>query len=280
MQQTMSKEFNRPFLTLTSSNYYSAEANRAYQSASVFKGFMQCEAAELAKLSGEWEPNQDPTALLVGNYLHSHFESPEAHQAFLNDHPEILATTGKNRGQPKAPYQVADKMIATLEDDPVFNQIYQGKKELIITGEIGGVKWMGKLDCFADNHKYFADLKTTQDIHKRFWLDDDRRWASFIEAYNYPLQMAVYQELIRQTYDVEAMPIIVAVSKQEPPDKALVDIPQSLLDFWLDKVIELQPHIQAVKDGKELPTRCEQCEYCRATKKLSGITPLEELVGR
>lgn len=241
---------------------------------------MECEAAQLAQLKGEWKPQRDPTALLVGNYLHSYFESPEAHQAFLDEHPEILATTGKNRGQPKAPYQAADKMIQTLETDALFRGLYRGQKELIVTGSIGGVDWKGKLDCYVGSAKepFFIDLKTTKDIHERYWIEETSQWGSFIEKYRYQLQMAVYQELIRQQYDVKARPLIVAVSKQDPPDKAIVEVPQDDLDEWLDRVIQEQDRIQAVKNGEVEPTRCEKCEYCRATKKLSGVVSMYDLI--
>lgn len=239
---------------------------------------MSCEAEALAELTGEWSPDQDETPLLVGNYLHSYFESPYVHGAFKRHHPQMLSSRGPSKGKPKKDYQVADKMIETLESDPVFRQFYQGKKEVIIQGTIGGVDWMGKLDCFSDSHQYFADLKTTQDLQKRFWLEDDHRYGTFIEAYHYPLQMAIYQELVRQQYGDEAMPIIVAVTKQDPPDKALVSLPQDLLDYWLDRVIELQPHIESVKNGEVEPTHCGHCAYCRATKQLTGITQLADLL--
>lgn len=243
---------------------------------------MACEAAELAQLKGEWEPRRDPTALLVGNYLHSYFESPAAHQEFLDEHPEIIATTGKNRGQPKAPYQQADKMIDTLRNDETFNRLYRGEKEAIVTGTIGGVEWMGKLDCFGsgkfkDGTRFFLDIKTTQDIYKKRWVEDNGEYGSFIEAYRYPLQMAVYQELIRQQYKVEAVPLIVAVSKQDPPDKAIVSIPQDLLDYWLRRIKEEQPRIEAVKNGEVEPKRCGHCEYCRTTKKITEITELYKM---
>lgn len=267
---------------LNKANYYSNDANWHYQSATQFKGFMACEAAELAQLKGEWEPRRDPTALLVGNYLHSYFESPAAHQEFLDEHPEIIATTGKNRGQPKAPYQQADKMIDTLRNDETFNRLYRGEKEAIVTGTIGGVEWMGKLDCFGsgkfkDGTRFFLDIKTTQDIYKKRWVEDNGEYGSFIEAYRYPLQMAVYQELIRQQYKVEAVPLIVAVSKQDPPDKAIVSIPQDLLDYWLRRIKEEQPRIEAVKNGEVEPKRCGHCEYCRTTKKITEITELYKM---
>lgn len=232
----------------------------------------------MAELTGEWSPDRDETPLLVGNYLHSYFESPYVHGAFKRLHPQMLSSRGPSKGKPKKDYQVADQMIQTLESDKTFSEFYRGQKEVIIQGTIGGVDWMGKLDCFADNHKYFVDLKTTQDLQKRYWVDDDKRYGTFIEAYRYPLQMAVYQELVRQQYGVEAVPIIAAVTKQDPPDKALVSIPQDLLDYWLSRVGDLQPHIEAVKTGQEEPKHCGHCAYCRATKELTGITPLGELL--
>ena len=272
-QKTSSK------IKLTSSNYYSNEANWQYQSVSIFKNFMKCEAAALAELKGEWQPERDQTPLLVGNYLHSYFESKEAHQEFLNEHgTEILAQSGKNKGKPKKDYQVGDAMIQSLANDEKFVNLYQGQKEVIVKGQIDGVNWMGKLDCFPDNHKYFADLKTTQDLHKKYWLADQARYGTFIEAYNYPIQMAVYQELIRQQYGVEATPLIVAVTKQDPPDKAIISIEQPILDFWLEQVKEMQGHIQAVKNGEAVPTRCGHCDYCRATKKLTGVVDMQTLL--
>lgn len=52
-------------LKLTKDNYFSLEASRQYMSVSQFKGFVPayggCEAASVAKLSGEWvEPKRMP----------------------------------------------------------------------------------------------------------------------------------------------------------------------------------------------------------------------------
>lgn len=265
-------------MKLNRRNYYTDSANWHFQSATWFKKFMSCEAEALAELTGEWNPDRDETPLVVGNYLHSYFESKRVHGQFKRLHPEMISTRGASKGQLKKEFKVADQMIQTLESDPQFKQFYKGKKEVIIQGQIGGVDWMGKLDCFADNHKYFADLKTTKDIQARYWIDEDRRYGTFIEAFHYPLQMAVYQEMVRQQYGVMAKPIIVAVSKQDPPDKALVEIPQDLLDYWLDKVKELQPRIEAVKNGQAEPKHCGHCAYCRATKQLTGIIPLYDLL--
>ncbi len=65
-------------IILSDENYYSTEADLAYMSVSQYKKFLECEAAALAKLKGEWTPESDPKALLVGNYVHSYFEKIKA----------------------------------------------------------------------------------------------------------------------------------------------------------------------------------------------------------
>ena len=62
MTRTMTK------LSLTSENYYSPEANEAYFSVSQFKDFLKCPAMAMAKLRGEYAPEQG-RALLLGSYL-------------------------------------------------------------------------------------------------------------------------------------------------------------------------------------------------------------------
>ena len=43
--------------------------------------FNECEAATMARLK-IWLPCSDPKALLVGNYVHSYFESSKIHDLF------------------------------------------------------------------------------------------------------------------------------------------------------------------------------------------------------
>jgi hypothetical protein len=262
---------------LTDANYYNKEANQHFQSASMFKEFLSCEARAMAMLAG-WEPaNKDPTALLAGNYVHSYFESKSAHEQFIQDNPVMFTKTGSL----KAAYKTAQTMIDALKDDKHFIEAYMpGEKEMILTGDIGGTQWMGKLDSYIPGQSFFMDIKTTQDIHKRFWVPDGRHghWGSFVEAYNYPLQMAVYQELIFQAYGVRPEPIIVAVTKQEPPDKAFIAIPQEYLDTAMSQLLEAQDRIEAVRSGQIPPRRCEQCDYCRATKHLGQIISMHELI--
>ncbi|WP_319592877.1 PD-(D/E)XK nuclease-like domain-containing protein [Schleiferilactobacillus harbinensis] len=311
MSQSQTRSQSKPASTmktfrLSDANYYSREANQHYMSATLFKQFLACEAEALAELRGVWTLERSPTALLVGNYLHSYFESPEAHQEFIKanawsiykpraatkkdekDGVEIREIEGKDNTKKKivltnemyADYPKADKMIKVLDDDQTFRKVYQGNKEEILTGEIGGMPWMGKVDCFDPTKSFFLDLKTTEDLHKRHWIQagDRGHWGSFVEAYSYPLQMAVYQELIRQNYGTRPAPILVAVTKQDPPDKAFVAIPQDDLDEAMQQLLDAQPRIEQVIAGETNPYRCEQCDYCRATKHLGQIISMNELI--
>lgn len=260
---------------LTEENYYSSEASQHYMSVSLFKDFMQCEAAVLATMKGEWQ-REETTALLVGNYVHSYFESKEAHQKFIADKGSALMTKPNKKepyGHLRSDFKTADAMINALKDEQVFKALYEpGQKEVIVTGDIYGYKWKGKIDSLNLDQLYFCDLKTVDDIHKKHWSSTYNKYDNFIADRGYYMQMAVYIELIKQTFGVGCQPFIFAVSKQTPPDKEAIDFNGDQDAIYMEDAMrmieEKQEHIQRVMSGEEEPTRCEHCEYCRLTKKI------------
>lgn len=264
-------------ILLNSDNYYSNESDWEYQSKTWFTKFINCEAEALAELKVDWEPNGSLTPLLVGNYLHSYFESSEAHQAFLDEHPEELFKYGNPEKGLKSDFIKANKMITALDEDEKFRALYQGNKEVPVEGELFGVQWKGKIDCLDLDRHIFLDLKTVDDIHKKHWSEEQHAYVSFAEARGYDMQMAIYQELIKQTFGVVCVPYIIAVSKQDIPDKAVLSIPDYLMDYRMKEIDEKQPRIEAVKNGQEKPKRCEHCDYCRATKQLESITSIDNI---
>ncbi|GAK47746.1 phage regulatory protein [Secundilactobacillus oryzae JCM 18671] len=279
MQDLRKKTSTSSLTRLTADNYYDVATDWQYLSPTVYKRFLKCEAEALAELKGEWNPNQDQTPLLVGNYLHSYFESHEAHSDFVEAHKDdLIAKSGKYKGQLKNDYRVAQAMIDALDNDEKFNDLYVGAKEQIVTGEIDGVDWKGKIDCLNLERGYFVDLKTTQDLHKRYYNVDLRSYVPFVTQYNYQLQMAVYQELIEQQYGVQCTPIIIAVTKQDPPDKAALMIPPEELSYAYSELERYQDHVLAVINGQVKPARCENCDYCRATKSLGQIININDLI--
>lgn len=269
-------------MELTDENYYSVDADREYMSVSQFKSFLPmyggCEAKAIAQIKSIYK-QQDKTALLVGNYVHSYFESIESHEKFKKDNPDILT----KKGELKAQYKQADDMINCLKTDESFNQIYQGEKEKIFTGELFGVPWKIKVDCFNEKENYFVDLKTVRDFERQWVhdeIEDKNKKISFVEAWGYIVQIAVYREIISKSInntkdDLEGF--IVAVTKQSPPDKAALYFKPQDYELGLQIVAENVEHIMDLKSGRIQPHRCGKCDYCRATKKLNRAIHYSEL---
>jgi len=258
-------------MKLSKENYYSQEANREYMSHSQYESFLKCPAATMAELNGERvEPANDN--LLVGSFLHSW--SDHTIEQFKEEHEEMFSTRGATKGQLKANFQFVNEMIATLENDPFCMFVLEGQKEVIMTAEMFGVPWKIRMDVYNPDKRRIIDLKTTRSINDLVWSEE--RWAkvSFLEAYHYASQMAIYAEIERLASGGTqwAEPLIVAVSKENPPDKAIISLNDSkMIQRELDLIEGNMPWILDIKSGKKEPTRCERCEYCRSTKKLNKV---------
>ncbi|BFH16403.1 PD-(D/E)XK nuclease-like domain-containing protein [Paenibacillus melissococcoides] len=266
-------------LQLNSSNYYSAEANWEYMSNSQYKDFRACEAMAMAKLEGWQEPPSD--ALLLGSYVHAYFEGAEAFESFKVATPELISSKGPTKGKLKCQYRDAEAMISALENDPLCMFLLQGQKEVIMSAEFTGTWWKIKMDNYAPDRLRFSDIKTVQNISKETW-DPENGYVSFVEAQGYVTQMALYAEIERRKLGRDGWiePYIVAVSKEDPPDKAAISINAYDIQRALDEVERYMPRILTVKSGQEEPERCERCRYCRGTKVLNRIIHYSELIAR
>ncbi|WP_424452026.1 PD-(D/E)XK nuclease-like domain-containing protein [Paenibacillus pinisoli] len=263
-------------MQLDNLNYHSREANAFYLSHSQYQDFRTCEASAMAKIRGEWsEPESE--ALKVGSYVHSWAEG--VLDQFHADHPEIFLTKGSNKGELRAPYQVAERMISALRDDEFCMFVLSGDKEVIITAKFAGAIWKAKIDVHNPQQGRFTDLKTTQDIRKRHW---DRRWGwvSFVVAYNYTTQLSLYAELDKRRFKRENWlePLLLAVTKEEIPDKEIIAIDNLTIERELEEIENNMPRILEVKHGGALPSRCERCDYCKSTKKLRSIIHYSNLL--
>lgn len=270
-------------MKLTRDNYYSNEANLEYMSCSQYQDFCACEAKAMAKLQGRWE--DEPTeAFLVGNYVHSYFESPEAHKQFLQENEEsiFLKPTKKETElgirRPRAPFLKADAMISCATSDPLISSILSmpGENEKIMSGVLFGVPWRIRIDKYVPDGRLIVDYKTVANIWETKWSEELHTRVSFVDAYGYLFRAAVYSEIEKQFVGAQEDPqfLIIAVSKQDPPDKeALLLNHRQRYDYELERIKEKLPYIQRIKQGFVRPRRCGVCNYCRATKKLEIIKP-------
>lgn len=245
-------------MILTNDNYYTREANQEYWSVSQYKDFQKCEAMAMATIRGEWK-RPATTALLVGSYIDSWFEGTL--NEFIQQHPEMF----KKDGSLKADFAQAEQLITFAQKDPVFMEYMAGEKQCILTAKLFGAKWKIKIDSYHPDK--IVDLKVMRSMERIMG-------KSFVEHWGYDLQMAIYSAV-----EGHSLPTYLAVlTKQDPPDKEIIDIPKWRRDEILEDVGRNMPHLLAVKAGEIPPKRCGVCEYCRATKMLTA--PIDfDLVG-
>jgi len=247
---------------LTAENYYGTEANEHYWSASQIKSMMDCPARTIAEMRGEYVRPSN-IALLVGSYVDAHFEGTL--DIFRAKHPEIF----KKDGGLKSEYILAEKMIARAERDEVFMSYMDGEKQVIKTATIFGLPFKCKYDVYKSGER-IVDLKTTKDFNPLYKEGQGR--LSFAEFWNWPLQMAIYQAV-----EGNNLPCyLAALTKQDPPDIGVFQIPQYQLDAEMLTLKSNIEYYDAIKHGVIDAPRCEKCAYCRETKKLTGAISLEE----
>lgn len=273
-------------MLLTRENYYSAEADLTYMSASQYKSFQKCEAAALAQLHGEWKPPES-TALLVGSYVDAHFEGTL--DVFRAQHPEIF----KRDGSLKAEFAAANEIISRLEQDRLFSLLMSGEKQVIKTGTIAGVPFKVRMDSLLNEEQVeqivrefpenatvlgypfsvgaIVDLKIMRDMLP-LWSEELHQRIPFAELYGYDLQGAIYRAV-----DGRELPFVLAVgTKETEPDLAALTVPPADLAAKLAEVEDNAPRYAAIKAGELPPRRCGVCEYCRRTRRLSTIVDYRE----
>lgn len=269
-------------MLLNDDNYYSLEANKEYCSASQLKQFIGCpmkpgcEARAMAEIRGEWK--QEVTkALLQGSILDALWENDDPGY-ILKRFPECVSSRGVTKGQLKSEYQ--DVLVwyqLTLKSEK-FCKYMGGEKQVIQTGMIEGLPFKIKIDSYHEG-KAIVDLKTTRTLDRdyRIYIPDSGEKLPFYEALGYPLQLAIYREIVRQnTGDV--LPCYLAcVDKHDHPMCDIIQISDKRLDEALNEVKRNCEKVIALKTGEVEPIRCDQsnCDYCRDTHECQLISDEE-----
>jgi len=259
---------------ITPENYHDIETQRACMSSHQWSDWLSCAFATGTALCKETKESPS-TAILVGAYTDIALLTPDLLPAWLDEHPEVMTKAGALR----ADYENANVMVARLQRDPVVKKLLNGEHQWIVTGEIGGMPWRGMLDVIQPEKEVFVDLKTVGLKPGESLVDKteyDRKagvrlpWYDF---WGYWRQMAVYRELIRQQYDKQFRPIILAVSKPTPaspePDIAAFSFEDDArLDEELEDIKQKAAEVELWRNETDLSKlpRCENCAACRATK--------------
>jgi hypothetical protein len=235
------------------------KTNHEYMSYTRFTRFLKCEAAAAANYH-----EKTTEAQLIGSYVDAYFSGEM--KEFLTEHPEIF---NSKTGELKAKFQFADVLIKRIESDEAFMEMLNGEKQVIMTGVIAGMPFKIKMDSY-NAKKRIIEFKVMKDFD-RVWSKEQKKYTNFVEAYDYDIELAIFQEIESQnSEDHKKLPCyLVAITKEEPNgDVGAFSFPQRKLDDTLDFVKRQIPRITGILEGKIAPRRCEQCEYCKSTKKL------------
>lgn len=237
---------------ITKENY---KDNHSHLSYSRVSRFLSCEAAAAANFKLPTTPSQ-----LFGSYIDAYFS--EEMEEFKTEHPEIF---NSRTGELKADFVKAHDIIKRIESDEELMYYLSGEKQRIMTGVIGGIKFKIKMDSYLPDEA-IADLKIMRDFN-RIWSDAFGGYTNFIKAYDYDIEMAIFQEIVYQNTGKKLPCYIVAITKEDPSDVGIFEIPQDVLDEVMESVERYLKRISKILNGEVAPRRCEKCAYCRGTKK-------------
>ena len=282
-------------------NYYDV---KDVLSASTIKSFEVCEAAALAAYKGEFV-RPSTTALLVGGFIDSALDSDEELERFKANHPEIV---NSRTGQLKSDFSRAEEVVNRCKSDLLFRSLTcdvpQDGHQYIVLGTIGvtsageTIPCKGKLDfllmpdyllhlaeifpVWADYFKSCAsegglivDLKSAANTDEA-WSDADGCRIPWAQAWHYDRQLAVYRELYRQRTGLTLPVMVLVATKETSPSLLPLTIDPGTLDEGLSDAVALAPRAwELMQSSDTTPHRCEKCAWCRATRNLAQMGPVD-----
>lgn len=247
---------------LTVDTYYDQDE---YMSVSEFKRYQKCQ------MYGKTGFVNNPTkAMLIGSYVDAYVEGTL--EDFKTEHPEIFAKTGATKGQAKSDYKNADEICKFIDNDKIFSQFMSGEKQVIMTGEIKGIPFKIKMDSYSKGIA-INDLKVMGTV-----TNSNGDFYDFITPWGYDIQLACYQEIVRQNTGEQLPCFICAVTKETPINSVIVNIPQDYLNKALYLVESLIEDFYKIKMGEIEPIGCGICATCISNRTTTPIISLEDLL--
>lgn len=246
-------------MNVTSENYYS---NTGHMSVSQYKAMLKCQG-------GKIDNNIKSNALLIGSYVDSYIEGTL--EQFTHEHPEIYVSRGSNKGELKSDFKIAQKVCDYLDNDETCKLFLSGEKQTIMVGTISNVPFKIKMDSYIPN-KAIVDLKVMATIRRK-----NGTLYNFIKEWGYDIQLACYQEIVRQNTGLQLPCYILVCTKEDPIECRIIQIPQEDLNRTLALVKSNIEHIYKVYIGEEEPIYCGKCPKCIKDCRYDKIISMNDL---
>lgn len=212
-------------IKVTRENYYSEEVNKQYLSSHSFMDYLDDSGTFWLKQHG-YLTQTESRSLIAGTIFHAFMESEEEFYAMVDKYKkeffskvkkdDVVSELIKENGiEAVQSYKYNDMVdIWTFIQDnwenrhEIWRDIDGWENEVILTGEIGGVPYKGRIDKLfinkEENKAIILDYKTMalKDYYGQYFIDGKRYEMTFLHQYNYDLQMTVYRLLVAQNYDI------------------------------------------------------------------------------
>lgn len=251
-------------MDLNSENYFSVEANKEYMSVSQFKEFKSCERRAMAALEEEFQ--EDKPVFLEGHL----FETILAGDLdlFYMQHPEMVSSKGATKGELKANYKTVVASANRVQREQFLRDIIDKcEKQVILTGEIEGVKVKCCLDLFDKENQKIYDLKCMANFNEQ-WNKELKAYVPWYIYYGYDLQMAVYREIVKQNFGIVCDTHLIAATKEAIPDIQALKFDSFILKNALNEFCANVKRYDDIKKGLIEPEACGSCSYCKEHKKI------------
>lgn len=258
-------------MEVNQNNYFSKEADLEFMSVSQWKLFNECGAKALATIKGQ-EDATFKDAFLEGQLFEAIVTGNE--KQFMEEHPELISTRGTTAGQLKSEFKKVVNSAETFKKQTLFKEILEKcEKQVILTGEICGIKTKCAIDLFDPKTNSIYDIKCMKDF-KEQWNKEEKCYTPWYYTYGYVLQLAVYRELVRQNFGEPKEIGLIAATKEDVPDVQAVSFSSDLLDLELERFKQNIQYYDNIKKGIAIPIHCSVCDYC---KKHKNIQKFEEV---
>jgi len=195
------------------------------------------------------------------------FEGEEGKNKMLKQYGDNTLTKA---GKPYKWTLDASRLAKSVTRHDKLKELFRSEGSIYhqtMTFDLFGLKWRGEIDYLNLKKNTEIDLKTTKDFNARSYNPETRQKdLTFIDDWNYHRQRALYQVGIKEKFDQQVQPRILAVNKTTESVRMYKFDDQERLDYEIGQLLAITDRFKEIVDGEEKPHQCEVCSLCVASE--------------